>query len=275
MGTEFVYTVERGDSVTSIGARFGVEISAMLSANGLTGGARLVPGQTLRIDARHLAAADLPDWGIVVNIPQRFLFYADHGEPVFAFPVAVGKPDWKTPTGSFRIATRERHPVWVVPASIQAEMRRQGKPVLQRVDPGPDNPLGDYWLGLSESGCGIHATNAPASIYGMRTHGCIRLHPDDAERLFERVVVGLPVQIIYEPVLLAKTEDGALWLEVHRDPYRAAPGPRSVLETLAAGAGVGGDIDWALADGVIAKKEGSPRRIDRQAVSETDGTRPR
>lgn len=265
-GTEQIYTVAKNDSLTSIGARFGIEVARLAADNDLTSRSRLVTGQLLRIDSRHLEAPGLPDWGIVVNIPQRLLFYADSGSPVLVFPVAVGRPDWKTPTGEFQIVTRERHPVWVVPASIQAEMRRLGTPVLRRVEPGPDNPLGDFWMGLSASGCGIHATNAPASIYGFRTHGCIRLHPDDAKLLFERVVVGTPVRVVYEPLLVAKTGEGAIWLEVYRDRYRMSPEPVATLRALAARAGIETEIDWTLAGSVIAEEAGTPRRIDRGAA---------
>jgi L,D-transpeptidase ErfK/SrfK len=265
VGSEIEYRVAPRDTLTGIGARFGVEVPALAAANGLTGRSRIAAGQILRVDARHIAVSPTPDWGIVVNLPQRFLFYVEDGQLALAFPVAVGRPDWETPTGDFRIATRERHPVWVVPASIQQEMRRLHQRVLRRVPPGPKNPLGDYWMGLSGSGCGIHATNAPSSIYGFRTHGCIRLHPDDASRLFERTVVGLPVRIVYEPVLLAKTPEGAVWLEVHGDAYRTGQDPVARVRALALEAGIEGEIDWTLAEEVVAKREGSPRRIDRGA----------
>ena len=58
--------------------------------------------------------------------------------------------------------------------------------------PGPDNPLGKHWLGLSIHGYGIHGTIAPSSIYQFRTHGCIRLHPDDIAELFLTCRVVLP-----------------------------------------------------------------------------------
>ena len=261
-GSEITYFVAEGDSLSSVGARFGVDASRLAAANALTPRSRLVAGQTMRVDGRHIVPA-LPDWGIVVNIPQRFLFYAEEGKRVLAFPVAVGKRDWRTPTGRFQIATRERHPVWDVPLSIQAEMRRLGHRVLTKVPPGPDNPLGDYWMGLSGSGCGIHGTNAPASIYGFRTHGCIRLHPSDVGELFDRAVVGLSVEIVYRPVLVAKTDDGAVFVEVNPDPYRKAPDALGLIRGLAAQSGLEDEIDWGLVARAVEKKEGSPRRVDR------------
>lgn len=265
VGSEIAYSAAEGDSLSSVGARFGVDVAALASANGLTSRSRLVPGQKLRVDGRHLVPA-LPEWGIVVNIPQRFLFYAEEGKPVLAFPVAVGKRDWKTPTGRFEIATRERHPVWDVPVSIQAEMRRLGHRALTKVPPGPDNPLGDYWMGLSGSGCGIHGTNAPASIYGFRTHGCIRLHPSDVAELFDRVVVGLSVEIVYRPVLLAKTDDGAIFVEVNPDPYRKVLDSVGVIRALATQSGLEGEIDWDLVASAAKEKQGTARRVDRSGA---------
>ena len=117
---------------------------------------------------------------------------------------------------------REEDPTWDVPASIQDEMRRAGKRVLTRVPPGPTNPLGQYWLGLSLDSVGIHGTNAPLSIYTFGTHGCIRLRPGDIEELYAQVAEGDRGRIIYEPVLVAY--DGTdVFLEVHPDPYGRFP----------------------------------------------------
>jgi L,D-transpeptidase ErfK/SrfK len=119
----------------------------------------------------------------------------------------------------FSIATKEVDPVWDVPVSIQREMAAAGKPVLMRVPPGPANPLGPRWIGLTAPGVGIHGTNAPSSIFKFTTHGCIRLHSDDAVALFDLVDVETPVHLVYEPVLLT-IEMGEVFLEVHSDPYR-------------------------------------------------------
>jgi L,D-transpeptidase ErfK/SrfK len=72
---------------------------------------------------------------------------------------------------------------------------------------------------LSLGSIGIHGTSAPASIYHYATHGCIRLHPDDIEDLFWRLVVGDPGRLVYEPVLVGF--DGTdVFLEVHADAYQ-------------------------------------------------------
>jgi L,D-transpeptidase ErfK/SrfK len=218
VGREFDYTVQRGDSLSGIGARYGVSAKALASRNGIRLSTRLRPGQVLRVDNRHIVPATLEN-GILINLPQRLLFLFEDGRLVAWYPVAVGQPDWQTPTGSFRVMTRETDPVWDVPVSIQREMARKGEPVRKKVPPGPDNPLGEYWIGLSATCCGIHSTNAPQSVYQFQTHGCVRMNPEDAEDLFYRIEVGVPVEIIYEPVLVGRNADGTTLVEVHPDIY--------------------------------------------------------
>jgi lipoprotein-anchoring transpeptidase ErfK/SrfK len=66
------------------------------------------------------------------------------------------------------------------------------------VPPGPSNPLGTRWLGLSVKGFGIHGTNVPQSIGKNASHGCIRMRNSDVEELFELVQVGDAVEIYNE-----------------------------------------------------------------------------
>ena len=72
------------------------------------------------------------------------------------------------PVGRLHVFRMQRHKEWIVPESIQEEMRREGKDVLTRVPPEPDNPLGHHWIGLSIGGIGIHGTIAPSSVYHFR-----------------------------------------------------------------------------------------------------------
>ncbi len=136
------------------------------------------------------------------------------------------------------MVAREEDPVWKVPASIRAEMREKREKVQTIVPPGPDNPLGHYRLRLSLECCGIHGTNAPQSIYRFQTHGCIRLAPANAKALFARVRTGLPVEIIYEPVLIARDADGTTFLEVHPDIYGDSKDQTPTADAIARGRGL-------------------------------------
>jgi lipoprotein-anchoring transpeptidase ErfK/SrfK len=105
------------------------------------------------------------------------------------FPVATGQSVYPTPLGNFQIAVMWRNPWWYPPNSAWAKGE-------QPIPPGPNNPLGTRWMGLSAPGVGIHGTNNDASIGYSVSHGCIRMHVSEAEWLFNHVVVGTPVFIV-------------------------------------------------------------------------------
>src|ERR671937_248869 len=87
-----------------------------------------------------------------------------------------------------QIVVRGGTPWWSPPNSSWA---KGSKPI----PPGPGNPLGTRWMGLSASGVGIHGTPDDASIGYSASHGCIRMHIPDAEWLFHHVQIGTPVVI--------------------------------------------------------------------------------
>jgi lipoprotein-anchoring transpeptidase ErfK/SrfK len=105
------------------------------------------------------------------------------------FRVATGEAVYPTPLGRFRIVVMWRNPWWYPPNSRWARG-------LKPVPPGPNNPLGTRWMGLSASGVGIHGTPNSGSIGYSVSHGCIRMHIPDAEWLFGVVEVGTPVFIV-------------------------------------------------------------------------------
>ena len=269
-GQRHIVAVVRGDTLRALGSRFGVDPVTIARDSRRTLDAPLRIGETLTIDNRHVAPAFGAGVSIVVNVPQRILFAAI-GHSVVAYPVAVGRAEWPTPLGEFSIATKETNPSWDVPESIRAEARRAGRSLPARVPPGPNNPLGAYWLGLSPGRVGINSTNAPRSIYQVITHGCIRLHPDDIAALFGHVRVGARGQLVYQPLLVGVDGD-EVFVEAHRDVYRR--GPRDPLEFVKARArelGVFDRVDWAAAARVIGERAGIARAVTRGARSHPAG----
>ena len=265
VGEEFGYTVRRGDTLAGIGARFAVSPQSLAAHNRLPATRRLVPGKVLRVDNRHIVPRTLEN-GILINVPQRLLFYFVDGGLEAWYPVALGQPgSWQTPTGSYQVVRKERDPVWEVPVSIQEEMRSKGEKVLTSVPPGPDNPLGEYRLGLSLDCCGIHGTNAPQSIYRFQTHGCIRLAPQDALDLFSRVSVGIPVEIIYEPVLFSRDENGKVFAEVNPDVYRRTEGNGESAAAIAESRGLGPALESARWEEILRDEEGIAIRLPLRA----------
>lgn len=260
VGEQFEYAVQRGDSLTSISARFGIEQSVLARMNGIKKGAMLQQDQLLQIDNRHIIPERLTD-GILINLPQRMLYYFQAGKLMVHYPVGLGRPNWSTPMGSFNVINIQENKTWYLPKSIQEEMRREGKIVLTQVPPGPENPLGKHWIGLSLPGIGIHGTIAPATIYHFLSHGCIRLHPDDIAALFQQVRKNLPGKIIYVPVLLVRLKDGRIFLEVNRDVYKKNIDPITIVENLAKTQGIDDMVDWDKVKEVIQLKEGLAREV--------------
>jgi len=104
------------------------------------------------------------------------------------FGVATGQSVYPTPTGQFEIVDKQLWPWWRPPNSPWARG-------LKPIPPGPGNPLGTRWMGLSAPGVGIHGTPDDASIGYSASHGCIRMHIPDAEWLFQHVHLGTQVII--------------------------------------------------------------------------------
>ncbi len=104
------------------------------------------------------------------------------------FRVATGQAVYPTPAGLWSIVDMQYNPWWRPPDSPWA----QG---LKPIPPGPGNPLGTRWMGLSAAGVGIHGTPDAASIGYSASHGCIRMQIPDAEWLFQHVRIGTPVYI--------------------------------------------------------------------------------
>ena len=105
------------------------------------------------------------------------------------FGVATGQVVYPTPLGKFDIVVKWKNPWWYPPASPWAKGEKP-------VPPGPGNPLGTRWMGLSAPGVGIHGTPQDGSIGYSLSHGCIRMHIPQAEWLFDHVDVGTPVYIV-------------------------------------------------------------------------------
>ena len=162
-----------------------------------------------------------PREGVVVNLPEHRLYFFPkprRGEKptVMTFPVSVGKMDWRTPIGVTKVVSKQKDPPWYPPESVLKEHAARGEPLPEVVPPGPDNPLGAHALRLNIPGGSylIHGTNNPDAVGMAVTHGCLRMYPEDVERLFDVTPVGTRVALINEPVKLARF-DGEVWLEVH------------------------------------------------------------
>ncbi|MCZ7590341.1 MAG: L,D-transpeptidase/peptidoglycan binding protein [Gaiella sp.] len=127
---------------------------------------------------------------IVIKRESRTLLYYDGTKLKRTFRVATGQSAFPTPIGTFEIITMQRNPWWYPP---QGSAWAAGK---QPVPPGPGNPLGTRWMGISSPYVGIHGTPDSASIGYSASHGCVRMLIPQVEWLFQRVDVGTPVFIV-------------------------------------------------------------------------------
>ena len=126
---------------------------------------------------------------IVIRRGSNLLYLYEGMRLVRRFGVATGQAAYPTPLGRWSIAVKWRDPWWIPPDSPWA---RGAAPV----PPGPGNPLGTRWMGLTAPGVGIHGTPDAASIGYSASHGCIRMYIPDAEWLFDQVDIGTPVFIV-------------------------------------------------------------------------------
>jgi lipoprotein-anchoring transpeptidase ErfK/SrfK len=121
---------------------------------------------------------------IVISIQDCKLALLEGSRVVRIWETAVGSASTPSPRGSYTVVTRLSRPTYYRPGKV--------------VPPGPSNPLGTRWLGLSLKGFGIHGTNAPGSIGHKASHGCIRMRNRDVEELFALVEVGVVVELFDE-----------------------------------------------------------------------------
>jgi hypothetical protein len=133
---------------------------------------------------QQAAATEMHKRVIVVSLEDRKLALVEDGQVKKVYSVAVGKPSTPSPVGTFTIERRVANPTY----------HHNGKTVL----PGPGNPVGTRWMGLSKHGYGIHGTNEPKSIGKAASHGCIRMSQADLEEFYELVAVGDTVELVGE-----------------------------------------------------------------------------
>ncbi len=255
IGGDVEYSVVKGDTLELIGAKLGVDWRILVRDNRIDIRKPLKIGLRVRANTRKLIPKRV-DNGIIVNIPDKMLYFFKDGTLAEAFPVGLGMPSWKTPTGNFSVIRKEAEPTWHVPQSIQKEMEMKGQPVQEIVPPGPDNPLGGYAIKTSMPAILIHETIWPTSVHQFRSHGCIRVLPDNINRLFKKVAINTPGEIIYEPVKIAISDEGRIFLEVNRDVYRKVKDlgkeTRAVIEKLS----LSERVDWAKVEKTVNEKSG-------------------
>ncbi|MBR0844772.1 murein L,D-transpeptidase [Bradyrhizobium liaoningense] len=145
---------------------------------------------------------------VVANVPARREFpriarieidktratlkaFEGSGRLVAFYPASIGSPDRPTPTGTLKVTGTDEQPIYHYNPAYKFRSVKSKRPF--DIKPGPNNPVGSYWIGLSAQGYGIHGTAEPDRVSKTASHGCIRLTNWDARALGENVKRGTPV----------------------------------------------------------------------------------
>ena len=279
LGDVRLYRIKKGDTLMDIARLYGLGYNEIVDAN--PGLDPWIPpaGATILLPLQWIPPCCSYS-GIVVNIPEMRLFYyrpAGGGmTEVRTYPVGLGRDDWQTPSGTFKVIGKTVNPQWNIPESIRQEH------ITERNDPrtfipggAPDNPLGKYRLELTLPSYRIHGTDIPWGVGMQVSHGCVRLYPEDIENFFPQVAVGTPGQFTYQTVKLGRL-GGQVYVEVHEDIYGKTPAiyqtalstlqRRGVsgldTEKLEQGLDESGGIPFAVTRGSVASGQSAHRSPD-------------
>lgn len=230
-----------------------------------------IPGEGTRVlIPSKFVLPDAPREGLVVNRAEKRLYFfntnPDNGATqVTTYPIGIGKAGRETPVGEASVTQRLENPAWYPTAGVRADYRARGIELPRVIPPGPDNPLGRFALMLDMDGYLIHGTHRPDGV-GMRvSQGCIRLYPEDIERLVFDVPIGTPVSLIDQPVK-AGFREGGLYLEIHPGHDDSVPPLDQVRDVVEAAVErnrkrLNRSVDWERVETAWREADGVPREI--------------
>ena len=274
VGDLTTYVVRDGDTLLDVGRYFDLGYNEMVAANPGVDPWLPSPGEVLLIPTEYI----LPEsayQGVVVNIPEMRLYYfhgggrGGEGAVVTTYPVGLGRDDWRTPQGSFKIRGKTENPTWVIPESIRAEhIRDRGDDRTMIAGGDPENPLGTHRLELTLPLYGLHGSNMPWGVGMQVSHGCIRLYNEDIAALFRDVKVGTPGEFLYQPVKLGM-RNGLIYVEVHPDIYELRTSLEDEAQQRLDRRGWSDRVDPAKLRRALLEKSGVPVVISRERSLET------
>lgn len=268
IGAVAFYATRPSDTLMDVARSHDLGFTQLMAVNQGTNPWMPRPGTRIALPNVYLLP-DVPHQGIVIDLAAQRLYYFPPGKgTVETYPIGIGVIGATTPVGTSRVTAKVANPTWYPPPSIRAE-----RPELpQSIPPGPDNPLGAFALHLGWPAYLIHGTHKPDGVGRNVSHGCIRLYPEDIERLFHEVAVGTEVRVVNDDVKMAWIGND-LFVEAHPSKeqsdeldieYRLTPtAPPSDLEMRVAA--VAGDqirrVDRSILGRVVAERTGIPTRV--------------
>jgi lipoprotein-anchoring transpeptidase ErfK/SrfK len=165
----------------------------------------LNPGKTFSRAGETISVAnvlvDQPKWNVVrIEVDktrQTVKALGESGELLAFFPATVGSEEKPTPNGELKVISVNADPTYRYNPKYKFKGVKTNKAFTIR--PGPNNPVGSYWIGLSAQGYGIHGTSKPSNVSKSESHGCVRLTNWDAALLAKNLKKGIPVLFVDEP----------------------------------------------------------------------------
>jgi lipoprotein-anchoring transpeptidase ErfK/SrfK len=119
------------------------------------------------------------------------------GALVAFFPATVGSDEKPTPSGSVKVTSTDPNPNYRYNPDYKFKGVKSREAFT--IKPGPNNPAGSFWIGLSAEGYGIHGTPNPSKVSKSESHGCVRLTNWDVTLLGRNIKKGTPVVFVDEP----------------------------------------------------------------------------
>ena len=167
--------------------------------------AALNPGKKFDRAGEVIAVANVPLHRERMNVArievdkraQTVKAFDPSGRMIAFYPATVGSTEKPTPSGTLKVVSSDANPTYRYNPKYQFKGVKAREPFT--IKPGPNNPVGSYWIGLSAEGYGIHGTPDPAKVSKAESHGCVRLTNWDARALGESVKRGTPVAFLDAP----------------------------------------------------------------------------
>lgn len=188
------------------------------------------------------------DKRIEINLASRLLTLYQGDVGIRMYPIAPGKPSSPTPVGRRTVVDMEINPTWIDPDTGTT------------IPSGPDCPIGYRWIGIGGN-YGIHGTNVPSAIGTYASHGCVRLNEKDVEDLYAHIVKGIPVDILYERVVVQQEQDHTVVYYIYPDGYGREPLDVSKVRQKLAPFGAAAFVSDEDIQQAITASDGNPRYV--------------
>jgi lipoprotein-anchoring transpeptidase ErfK/SrfK len=167
--------------------------------------AAMNPGKKLDRAGEHIFVTNVLTKDTRLNIArievdkdaQTVKAFDPSGALIAVLPATVGSEEKPTPSGSFKVVSVDPNPTYRYNPAYKFKGVKSKTPFTIR--PGPNNPVGSFWIGLSAEGYGIHGTPNPSKISKAESHGCVRLTNWDAGLLANNIKKGTPVVFVDQP----------------------------------------------------------------------------